>query len=98
MMEYDTNKSKRAPNSYYYPRVIQSAPYFHRKNRFHRTVINFDNVIFLSYRYIVFFLLDKGHEAENLQKECLFLLHYHFPMADSSESLGNNLISETIAV
>ena len=21
---------------------------------------------------IVFFLLDKGHEAENLQKECLF--------------------------
>ena len=23
---------------------------------------------------IVFFLLDKGHEAENLQKECLFLL------------------------
>ena len=27
---------------------------------------------------IVFFLLDKGHEAENLQKECLFLLHYHF--------------------
>ena len=35
---------------------------------------------------IVFFLLDKGHEAENLQKECLFLLHYHFPMEDSSES------------
>ena len=29
---------------------------------------------------------DKGHEAENLQKECLFLLHYHFPMEDSSES------------
>ena len=26
----------------------------------------------------VFFLLDKGHEAEHLQKECLFLLHYHF--------------------
>ena len=25
---------------------------------------------------IVFFLLDKGHEAENLQKECLFLLYY----------------------
>ena len=24
---------------------------------------------------IVFFLLDKGHEAENLQKEYLFLLH-----------------------
>ena len=24
---------------------------------------------------IVFFLLDKGHEAENLQKECLFLLY-----------------------
>ena len=23
---------------------------------------------------IVFFLLDKGHEAEHLQKECLFLL------------------------
>ena len=35
---------------------------------------------------IVFFLLDKGHEAENLQKECLFLLYYHFPMEDSSES------------
>ena len=33
------------------------------------------------------FLLDKGHEAENLQKECLFLLHYYFPMEDSSESL-----------
>ena len=32
------------------------------------------------------FLLDKRHEAENLQKECLFLLHYHFPMEDSSES------------
>ena len=32
---------------------------------------------------IVFFLLDKGHKAENLQK---FLLHYHFPMEDSSES------------
>ena len=24
--------------------------------------------------FIVFFLLDKGHEAEHLQKECLFLL------------------------
>ena len=24
----------------------------------------------------VFFLLDKGHEAEHLQKECLFLLYY----------------------
>ena len=23
---------------------------------------------------VVFFLLEKGHEAENLQKECLFLL------------------------
>ena len=34
----------------------------------------------------VFVLLDKGHKAENLQKECLFLLHYHFPMEDSSES------------
>ena len=34
---------------------------------------------------VVFFLLDKGREAENLQKECLFLLHYHFPMEDSSE-------------
>ena len=30
------------------------------------------------------FLLDKGHEAENLQKECLFLLQYHFPMEDFS--------------
>ena len=36
---------------------------------------------------IVFFLLDKDHEAEILQKECLFLLYYHFPMEDSSESL-----------
>ena len=35
---------------------------------------------------IVFFLLDKGHEAENLQKECLFLLYYHFPIEDSSGS------------
>ena len=34
----------------------------------------------------VFFLLDKGREVENLQKECLFLLHYHFPTEDSSES------------
>ena len=34
---------------------------------------------------IVFFLLDKGNEAESLQKECLFLLYYHFPMEDSSE-------------
>ena len=25
---------------------------------------------------IVFFLLDKGHEAENLQKECLFILYF----------------------
>ena len=24
---------------------------------------------------IVFFLIDKGYEAEYLQKECLFLLH-----------------------
>ena len=24
---------------------------------------------------IVFFLLNNGHEAENLQKECLFLLY-----------------------
>ena len=31
-------------------------------------------------------MLDKGHEAENLQKECLFLLYYHFPMDDSSDS------------
>ena len=35
---------------------------------------------------IVFFLTDKGHEAENLQKECLFLLYYHFPVDDSDES------------
>ena len=32
-----------------------------------------------------FLLLDKGHEAENLQKECLFLWHCHFPMEDSGE-------------
>ena len=32
-------------------------------------------------------MLDKGHhETEHLQKECLFLLYYHFPMEDSSES------------
>ena len=37
---------------------------------------------------IVFFLLDKGHEAENWQKEGLFLLHYHFPMEGSSESFS----------
>ena len=36
---------------------------------------------------IVFFLLNKGHEAENLQKECLFLLYYHFHTEDSSELL-----------
>ena len=39
---------------------------------------------------IVFFLLDKGHEAENLQKGCLLLLHYHFPMEDSSEKTFEN--------
>ena len=37
------------------------------------------------------FLLDKGHEAENLQKECLFLLYYHFPMEDSGELFANSL-------
>ena len=37
-------------------------------------------------------LLDKGHEAENLQKECLFLLYYHFPMEDFGESFGNNTV------
>ena len=35
---------------------------------------------------IIFFVLDKGHEAENLQKECLFLLFYDFPIEDASES------------
>ena len=35
---------------------------------------------------IVFFLLDKDHDAEHLQKQCLFLLYYHFPMEDASES------------
>ena len=35
------------------------------------------------------FLLDKSHEAEHLQKGCLFLLHYHFPMEDSSERFGH---------
>ena len=35
---------------------------------------------------IIFFLPDKDHEAENLQKECLFLFYYHFPMEDSNES------------
>ena len=42
-------------------------------------------VAFTLLRHFRNFLLDKGHEAENLQKECLFLLHYHFPMEDSSE-------------
>ena len=31
------------------------------------------------------FLLDKGHGAENLEKERLFLLLYYFLMKDSSE-------------
>ena len=49
---------------------------------------------------IVFLLLDKGHESENLQKECLFLLYYLFPMymKDSSESclfVGNGKLSRT---
>ena len=39
---------------------------------------------------IVFFLLDKGHEVEHLQKECLFLLQYHFPMEDFSELFENH--------
>ena len=30
--------------------------------------------IYIASALIVFFLLDKGHKAENLQKECLFLL------------------------
>ena len=38
---------------------------------------------------IVFFLLDEGHEAENLLKRVYVLLHYHFPMEDTSESFGN---------
>ena len=45
--------------------------------------------------YGVFYIeniLDKGHEAKNLQKECLFLLLYHFPMEDSSESFEHTLI------
>ena len=33
----------------------------------------------------------KGHKAENLQKECLFLLYYHFPMEDSNELLEYKL-------
>ena len=45
---------------------------------------------------IVFFLLDKGHEAENLQKECLFLLNYHFPMEDSSESYAYFIFYDSI--
>ena len=35
--------------------------------------------------FIVFCLLDIGHAAENLQKEWLFLLHYHLTIGDSSE-------------
>ena len=35
---------------------------------------------------IIFILLDKGHEAESLLKECLFLLYYHIRMDDSSKS------------
>ena len=27
--------------------------------------------------YTSLFIITKGHEAENLQKECLFLLYYH---------------------
>ena len=45
---------------------------------------------------MVFFLLDKGHEAENLLKECLFLLHYHFPMEDSSEYFNIVFVIKTI--
>ena len=30
-------------------------------------------VAFIEQKENVFFLLDKGHDAENLQKECLFL-------------------------
>ena len=40
-----------------------------------------------------FFWLDKGHEAENLQKDFLFLLYYHFPMEDSRESLNDKYFS-----
>ena len=46
------------------------------------------------YIVIVFFLLDKGHEAENLQKECLFVLYYHFPKQDSTESFENEIGSQ----
>ena len=41
---------------------------------------------------VYIFLLDKGHEVENLQKESLFLLHYHFPMEDSSESIESWMV------
>ena len=37
---------------------------------------------------IVYCLLYKGHEVDNLQKECLFLFYYHFPIEDfDSESI-----------
>ena len=41
---------------------------------------------------IVFFLLDKGHEAENLQR--VFCLYYHFPIEDSNESFKFSIIGK----
>ena len=42
---------------------------------------------------IVFFLLDKGHEAENLQKcVCIYCITAS-PMEDSSESFDYEMIS-----
>ena len=34
---------------------------------------------------------NKGHGAENLQKGCLFLLYYHFPMEDYRGLSSNDL-------
>ena len=46
-----------------------------------------------SLKVIIFFSLDKGHEAKTLQKECLLLLYDHFPMEDSRESLNRCLFT-----
>ena len=46
---------------------------------------------------LFFFLLDKGHEAENLKKECLFLSYYHFPMDDSSDCFLYGFLTITLS-
>ena len=53
-------------------------------------IIQWKQTLFLQIFGLVAFIEQKENNnngmSENLQKECLFILHYHFPMEDFSES------------